>query len=84
MSIKSWKAIMIEVVEKERERKAMLAKRGRNEFNTKRRGCIHRDRSYGSDWVTCLHRNNPTAIRVCNYDHCPTDDLVTNSMSNQA
>ena len=35
MSIKSWKAIMVEVVEKERKRKAALAQLGRDQYKRK-------------------------------------------------
>lgn len=36
-----------------------------------KRKCGHLDRSPCSDWVTCLHKDNPTALQVCSDEHCP-------------
>ena len=36
-----------------------------------KRNCTWLDRSPGSDWVTCRHIENPTALQVCSYEHCP-------------
>jgi hypothetical protein len=36
-----------------------------------RRSCEHLDHAFGCDWHTCLHPDNPTAINVCSYEHCP-------------
>lgn len=33
--------------------------------------CKYLDRSFGADWVTCLHKDNPTACKVCSDEHCP-------------
>lgn len=33
--------------------------------------CDHLDRRPCADWVTCLHKDNPTGVKVCSYEHCP-------------
>jgi hypothetical protein len=38
---------------------------------TRKRNCQSLDRSFGADWVTCLHADNPTALQVCSHEHCP-------------
>lgn len=37
----------------------------------KKRKCSSLDRRPASDWVTCMHVDNHTAIRVCSFQHCP-------------
>ena len=37
----------------------------------RKRKCKHLDRRAGSDWVTCLHPNNPVALKICSHEHCP-------------
>ena len=37
----------------------------------KARKCKFRDNRPGSDWVTCDHTDNPTALKVCSEEHCP-------------
>lgn len=36
-----------------------------------KRNCVYLDRSPGSDWVTCKHRDNPTVFEICSPEHCP-------------
>lgn len=38
-----------------------------------KRDCIYLKRDFGSDFVTCLNPDNPTAkgLRVCSPEHCP-------------
>jgi hypothetical protein len=36
-----------------------------------KRNCNKLDMSHGSDWNTCLHVDNPTAIQICSPEHCP-------------
>jgi hypothetical protein len=36
-----------------------------------KRTCGFLDPSFNSDNVTCLHIDNPTAIKVCSFEHCP-------------
>jgi hypothetical protein len=36
-----------------------------------KRNCVNLDRSPGSDWVTCKHRDTPTVLEVCSPEHCP-------------
>jgi hypothetical protein len=38
---------------------------------TRKRDCSFLDRSFGADWVTCLHDDNPTALQICAHEHCP-------------
>jgi hypothetical protein len=33
--------------------------------------CKQLDRSFGSDWNTCMHKDNPTAIMICSAEFCP-------------
>lgn len=42
-----------------------------NEHNKYKRKCEHLDRRFGAGWVTCLHKDNPTGVRVCSHEHCP-------------
>jgi hypothetical protein len=47
--------------------------------NKKKDKCPSLERKPSSDWVTCTHANNPTAIRVCSYEHCPVVNSDTDS-----
>ena len=38
------------------------------------RKCPFLDRRPSSDWVTCTHTDNPTAIQICSDEHCPIYD----------
>lgn len=49
-------------------RVGMIRYRRHQEF---KRNCGKLDRSYGSDWNTCRHAGNPTAINICSPEHCP-------------
>lgn len=40
----------------------------------RRRDCASLDRTPGTDHVTCLHKDNPTQIKVCSAEHCPRDN----------
>jgi hypothetical protein len=41
----------------------------------RKRNCSFLDRSFSSDWVTCLHDDNPTALQVCSFEHCPEREI---------
>ena len=41
----------------------------------KRRACKFLDHTPKSDWNTCPHLLNPTAIQVCSDEHCPIKPL---------
>jgi hypothetical protein len=45
-----------------------------NRHRKKRDECASLERKFGSDWVTCSHPDNPTALSVCSYEHCPIID----------
>ena len=49
---------------------AKMLEKQRN-HNQKRRKCTHLDWAFHSDWVTCLHPDNPTELQVCSHHHCP-------------
>jgi hypothetical protein len=36
----------------------------------KKRKCSSLERNPNSDWVTCTHVDNPTALGVCSHEHC--------------